>query len=42
LIGLSKRNIIALGGISKKNLKKIYLTKAIGFAGITFFKKKAP
>ena len=42
LIKLSKQNIIALGGISNKNLKKIYLTKAIGFAGITFFQKKRP
>ena len=33
---------VALGGITNSNLKKIKLTKAIGFAGITFFKKKGP
>jgi hypothetical protein len=33
---------VALGGITNNNLKKIKLTKAIGFAGITYFKKKGP
>ncbi|MBD1154028.1 thiamine phosphate synthase [Pelagibacterales bacterium SAG-MED23] len=40
----SKKGIIALGGISKSNLKSVYLTNSIGFAGISYFesKKKAP
>lgn len=36
-----KANIIALGGISTKNIKKLKSTKALGFAGISYFKKKA-
>ena len=35
---LSKKKIIALGGISKENLKLISLTKSVGFAGISFFR----
>jgi thiamine-phosphate pyrophosphorylase len=31
--------IIALGGIDKKNISRIKLTKAYGFASITFFKE---
>ena len=40
----SKHKIIALGGITKKNQKLIKLTRAVGFAGISYFrdKKKAP
>ena len=34
---LSKKPLIALGGISKNNLKKLNLTNCIGFAGISFF-----
>ena len=34
---LSKKPIIALGGISNNNLKKINLTTCHGFAGISFF-----
>ena len=34
----SNRKIVALGGISKKNIKLIDLTKAIGFAGISYFR----
>ncbi|MDB9731359.1 thiamine phosphate synthase [Candidatus Pelagibacter sp.] len=34
---LSKKPFIALGGISKNNLKKLNLTNCIGFAGISFF-----
>jgi len=37
---LTRKKIIALGGISKKNLKKLNLTKASGFAGISFFEQK--
>ena len=34
---------ISLGGINKKNIKKLQLIKPYGFAGISFFdKKKAP
>ena len=36
----TKKKIIALGGISKKNLKLLNLTNCIGFAGISFFQKK--
>ena len=32
------RKIIALGGITVKNLKRLRITKSIGFAGISFFK----
>ena len=41
---LSRKKIIALGGISKSNLKLLQLTNSFGFAGISFFKrkKKAP
>ena len=36
-------NDISLGGINEKNIKKLKLIKAHGFAGISFFdKKKAP
>ena len=43
LISLSwKIKILALGGISDKNLKKIRLTKSVGIGAITFFKKKGP
>ncbi len=36
----TKKKIIALGGVSEKNLKLISLTKAVGFAGISYFKQK--
>ena len=35
---LSKKKIIALGGVSYKNLNLIQLTKSVGFAGISYFK----
>ena len=35
---LTNKEIIALGGISKKNKKLINLTRSAGFAGISFFK----
>ena len=38
----SNKKIIALGGISKENIKLINLTKSRGFAGISFFHKKRP
>ena len=34
---LTNKKIIALGGISSKNLKKIRLLKCFGFAGISYF-----
>ena len=34
----TKKNIVALGGITKKNQKKLKLIKQIDFAGISFFK----
>ncbi len=37
-----KNKIIALGGISNNNLKKIKLLNVYGIAGISLFKKKAP
>jgi hypothetical protein len=32
--------LIALGGISDTNLKKLSLTRCSGFAGISFFEQK--
>ena len=32
------KKIIALGGVSKKNLKLLNLTNCYGFAGISYFK----
>ena len=37
---LSKKPVIALGGISKINLKKLNLINCSGFAGISFFEQK--
>ena len=37
---LSKKPLIALGGISTNNLKKLNLTNCVGFAGISFFEQK--
>tara|TARA_B100000795_G_scaffold259779_1_gene235049 strand:- start:486 stop:1013 length:528 start_codon:yes stop_codon:yes gene_type:complete len=34
---LTKKKIIALGGISKTNIKKLNLISCFGFAGISFF-----
>jgi len=36
----SKKKIIALGGLSKKNIKLLKLTNYYGFAGISYFKQK--
>jgi thiamine-phosphate pyrophosphorylase len=38
LTRLSKLKIIALGGISKKNIKILNLSSCFGFAGISFFR----
>ena len=37
---LTKRPLIALGGISNNNMKKLTLTNCSGFAGISFFEQK--
>ena len=37
---LTKKPVIALGGISNHNLKKLNHTSCIGFAGISFFEQK--
>ncbi len=33
----TKKNVVALGGISKKNIKKINLVNVLSFAGISYF-----
>ena len=37
---LSSKPIIALGGLSDDNVKKLNLTCSLGFAGISFFEQK--
>jgi thiamine-phosphate pyrophosphorylase len=37
LAKLTKKNTVALGGISKNNLKKLLLFKQLEFAGISYF-----
>tara|TARA_B110000285_G_scaffold181228_1_gene204503 strand:+ start:447 stop:989 length:543 start_codon:yes stop_codon:yes gene_type:complete len=37
---LSKKKIVALGGISPNNMKKLNLTNCLAFAGISFFEQK--
>ena len=37
---LSKKPLVALGGISNHNLKKLSFTSCIGFASISFFEQK--
>jgi len=39
---LSKKKIIALGGISTKNIRKLNLTNVSGYSGISIFQKKGP
>ena len=34
----TKNKVVALGGISKKNIKKIQLLKIAGIAGISYFR----
>ena len=38
----TKKKVIALGGISENNIKKLRLLNISGFAGISFFQKKGP
>ena len=40
LCALTNKQIVALGGISKKNLKKLRLLNFPDFAGISYFKKQ--
>ena len=40
LANFTNKKIIALGGISNENLKKLKLVNCVGFAGISFFQKK--
>ena len=42
LQNLTKRKIIALGGINRNNLKLLNLINVSGYSGITYFKKKGP
>ena len=37
ILSYTKKNTVALGGITKKNLKKLNLIKINGFAGISYF-----
>jgi len=37
LLGLTRKKVVALGGISTNNIKKLTLIKKIDFAGISFF-----
>ena len=37
LVTFTKRNVVALGGISKKNEKKLKLINQLDFAGISYF-----
>ena len=37
---LVKKELVALGGVSANNLKKLNLTNCSGFAGISFFEQK--
>ena len=37
IANLTKKKIIALGGISNKNLNKLKLINCVGFAGISYF-----
>ena len=38
LNNFTKNEVVALGGISKKNIKKIQLLKIAGIAGISYFR----
>ena len=37
---LTHKKTVALGGISKKNIKQLSLINCFGFAGISFFEQK--
>jgi thiamine-phosphate pyrophosphorylase len=40
LSNLTRKKVVALGGVSHQNLKKLKLVNCFGFAGISFFQKK--
>ena len=40
LSNLTKKKVVALGGVSKKNIKLIKLLNSSEFAGISYFKQK--
>ena len=40
LLSFSSKPVVALGGLSEDNLKKLSLTNCLGFAGISFFEQK--
>ena len=42
MLDLTNKEVIALGGISQNNVRKLKLTLCKGFAGISFFEKKGP
>jgi len=42
LSSLTEKLIIALGGISKSNEKKLKMLNCYGFSGISYFEKKRP
>tara|TARA_Y100000591_G_C21718204_1_gene637279 strand:- start:511 stop:1038 length:528 start_codon:yes stop_codon:yes gene_type:complete len=37
---INKKKVIALGGINKKNIKKIKLVNCLGYAGISYFENE--
>ena len=39
---LTIKKVVALGGISKENIKKLNIIDCFGFAGINYFQKKRP
>ena len=39
---LTKIKLIALGGVSNENLKKLKIVNCFGLSGISYFKKKGP
>jgi thiamine monophosphate synthase len=39
ICALTKKRTVALGGISKKNIKKLRLVNSPDFAGISYFKE---
>jgi len=40
LTNLTNKEVVALGGISNENIKRLNLANCKGFAGISFFEKK--
>ena len=42
LAKLTKKHVVALGGISNKNQKKLKILNQVNFAGISYFEKKGP